>query len=222
MTKTASAAARGMTANRQGASRALLKLKAVQRAAVETEGQEPLEALFPAQPGEEAGQGEGAAVATVDIKESSAPADEPAPAAQDHPSAPQPAAADEVPPAVPVPAEPPATPAAWSDADEALFQSLSARRKAAGFQRRGRDVSGQLLKVGAVQPNANTVTATIVALVAERGQVERGALLDAMATAAFPHPKAKPADRAWSQGWVAGALRDGFLATVDAASEASR
>lgn len=109
----------------------------------------------------------------------------------------------------------PATLPAWSAEDESHFQTLLARRKAAGYQRRGRDVSGQMLQVGSIAPNAGTVVAAIVALVAERGTVSRSALLDAMAAATFPHTKAKSQDRGWCQGYVAGAVRNGFLALVE-------
>ena len=51
-------------------------------------------------------------------------------------------------------------------------------------------------------------------MVSERGTVARAALLDAMAGATFPNPKAKSQTRGWSQGYVAGAVRDGFLAVV--------
>lgn len=103
----------------------------------------------------------------------------------------------------------------WSDADERAYQAMLARRKAAGFQRRGRDVSTQRVKVGAVAPNKGTVVADIVGLVAERGAIGRGELLDLMATAAFAHPKGKGSDRAWSQGYVSGAIASGCLALVD-------
>lgn len=105
----------------------------------------------------------------------------------------------------------PASASAWSDADEKAFQAMSARRKAAGFQRRGRDVSAQRIRLGAIQPNANTVVATIVAIVGEKGVVTRGELIDLMATATFANAKAKPTDRDWCTGYIAGAVRDGFL-----------
>ena len=95
---------------------------------------------------------------------------------------------------------------------------MHARRRAAGYQRRGRDVSGELLRVGAIAPNPNTVVAVIVGLVAERGTVTRGDLVAAMAAATFPHPKARPGDRAWCAGYVAGAKRDGFLAAAASAA----
>lgn len=109
------------------------------------------------------------------------------------------------PPAVPTPAP------QWSDEDENALQAMMARRKAAGFQRRGRDTSEQLLAVGAITPNPGTVVAIIVGLVAVQGTMSRGDLVAAMATATFPQAKARPTDRAWCQGYVAGALRDGFL-----------
>jgi hypothetical protein len=112
------------------------------------------------------------------------------------------------------PAKPTAAPAVWSSEDEASFQALLARRKAAGYQRRGKDLSNQLLKLGEIHPNDNTIPATIVALAADRGELTRGELIDLMASADFPHPKARPADRSWCQGYVSGAIRNGFLAVV--------
>ena len=99
----------------------------------------------------------------------------------------------------------------WSDEDESTLQALLTRRKAAGYQRRGRDVSGQLLTAGTITPNPNTVVAVIVAIVAEHGSIGRVKLVEAMATAIFPHAKAQPTDKSWCQGYVAGAIRNGFL-----------
>ncbi|HEV2126461.1 MAG TPA: hypothetical protein VGW38_27195 [Chloroflexota bacterium] len=113
------------------------------------------------------------------------------------------------------PAPAPATPPVWSSEDEATLQSLLARRRAAGYQRRGKDVAGQRLRASAIKPNEGTVTATIVGIVAEAGEMTRAALVDAMASADFPHPKARPSDRGWCQGYVAGAIRSGFLAVAE-------
>lgn len=113
-----------------------------------------------------------------------------------------------------MPAQNPPVPAAWSSEDEAAFQALCTRRKAAGYQRRGRDLSTQLLQPGSIKPNANTIAATIVALVADRDEITRCELLNLMATASFPHPKAQPTDKGWCQGYVAGAIRSGFLSLV--------
>ena len=109
----------------------------------------------------------------------------------------------------------PATPPFWSTEDEASFQTLLARRKAAGYQRRGKDVAGQVIRPGAIKPNEGTVAAVIVGIVAHDGTMNRAALVDAMATANFPHPKARPTDRGWCQGYVAGAIRSGFLAVAE-------
>lgn len=117
----------------------------------------------------------------------------------------------QVPPAPTTPAQP----AEWSAEDEKLFNALAARRKAARGGRRGRDVGGQVIRPGDIAPNPGTVVATIVALVAELGTVTRAALVTAMGKAAFAHPKARPQDAAWCQGYIAGALRDGFLALAD-------
>lgn len=100
----------------------------------------------------------------------------------------------------------------WSEDDERAFGVMAARRKAAGFQRRGKDVGGQLLRVGGIVPNPGTVVATIVGLVAERGTVARGELLALIGDTTFGNSKARPQDRGWCQGYVQGAVRDGFLA----------
>lgn len=107
----------------------------------------------------------------------------------------------------------------WSEEDERAFSNMAARRKASGYQRRGRDVGGQVLSVGSITPNPGTVVATIVELFNTRNTMTRTALLDAIAVASFSNAKAKPTDRSWANGYVAGALRDGFL-TLGAADEA--
>ena len=111
----------------------------------------------------------------------------------------------------PVPAGPPL----WSSQQEATFQTLLARRKAAGYQRRGKDVAGQVILPGPIKPNEGTVAAVIVGILAHAETMNRGALVDAMATAKFPHPKARPTDRSWCQGYVAGAIRSGFLVVAE-------
>lgn len=129
-------------------------------------------------------------------------------AATDQPEAaqtPAPAAADQL----------PAGKATWSDEDEAALNALVARRKAAGFQRRGRDVNGQLLSAGKIKPNPDTVAATIVGLLGDSENVSRAELLDLMASATFPHPKAQPKDKGWCQGYVAGLIRSGFLTVIE-------
>ena len=108
-----------------------------------------------------------------------------------------------------------AMPPLWSSEQEATFQTLLAKRKAAGYQRRGKDVAGQVIRPGAIKPNEGTVAAVIVGLLAHATTMNRGALVDAMATANFPHPKAQPTDRGWCQGYVAGAIRSGFLAVAE-------
>jgi len=123
-----------------------------------------------------------------------------------------------------VPSEPNANTSAaaghpWSEEDEEAFSTMAARRKASGYQRRGRDIGGQVLRVGGITPNPGTVVATIVELFNTRNAMTRTELLDAIACASFSNANAKPADRSWANGYVAGALRDGFL-TVAAASEA--
>ncbi len=103
----------------------------------------------------------------------------------------------------------------WSDEDESNLQALLGRRKAAGYQRRGRNVGGQLITVGTITPNPNTVVAVIVAIVAEHGSIGRAKLVEAMAAATFPHTKAQPTEKGWCQGYVAGAVRNGFLTLSD-------
>lgn len=209
----ADTAARGTVANRPTASRKLLSRKAAETA----EGFADFEALedsFPQVGGEAPLDDElieQAPQATSDADDTAADAAQvptPAPAAE--PESLTAAASTLTGPAQS------ATAPLWSETDESAFQLLAARRKAAGYQRRGRDVGGQLLCVGEVTPNPGTVAAVIVALVAERGAVSRADLVAVMAEAAFPHPKAKPSERGWCQGYVAGCVRDGFLA--DAAS----
>lgn len=129
----------------------------------------------------------------------------------DEPPASPPSIAVEDQPAQAAPSPAAALPA-WSEADERAFQAMSARRKAAGFQRRGRDVSAQRLTVGPIKPNHSTVVATIVGIVAEMGTVGRGELIDLMAEASFANTKAKPTDKGWCTGYIAGTVRDGFLA----------
>lgn len=146
-----------------------------------------------------------AAAPVVDTIESSAPA-----ALITELAAAPPSITVEDQPAPVVPAQSVPAPA-WSDADEKAFQAMSARRKAAGFQRRGRDVSAQRIRLGAIQPNANTVVATIVAIVREKGVVTRGELIDLMGTATFANAKAKPTERDWCTGYIAGAVRDGYI-----------
>jgi len=107
----------------------------------------------------------------------------------------------------------------WSEEDERVFSTMAARRKASGYQRRGRDIGGQVLSVGSITPNPGTVVATIVDLFNTRNTMARTELLDAIAVASFSNARAKPTDRSWANGYVAGALRDGFL-TVGAADEA--
>jgi hypothetical protein len=120
------------------------------------------------------------------------------------------------------PTQQPAAPGAWSTEDEAGFQTLLAKRKAAGYQRRGKNLAGQVLKPGAIKPNPNTIVATILALVDERSELSRCELLDLMASTSFPHPKARPSDKGWCQGYVAGAVRNGFLAVASEPSATAR
>lgn len=83
----------------------------------------------------------------------------------------------------------------------------------------GRNVGAQVIQLGEIKPNAGTVFGVIAALVAELGTVTRAGLVDAMGQATFANPKARPTDKGWCQGYVAGALRDGILAIVPAAPD---
>ena len=83
----------------------------------------------------------------------------------------------------------------------------------------GSNVGAQLIQLGEIKPNAGTVFGVIAALVAELGTVTRAGLVDAMGQATFANPKARPTDKGWCQGYVAGALRDGILAIVLAAPD---
>lgn len=124
------------------------------------------------------------------------------------------AAAEAKPPVTGSDASP--APATWSSEDEAAFKALVSRRKAAGFQVRGRSLDEQLITVGTISPNSGTVVATIVEIVTGRGSVTRADLIAEMGKAVFPHTKAKPADPAWCGGYVSGAIRNGFLAVTRA------
>jgi hypothetical protein len=47
-------------------------------------------------------------------------------------------------------------PQLWTEADEATYQGLASRRKAAGYQRRARRDGSQLITAGDIRPNPNT------------------------------------------------------------------
>ena len=102
----------------------------------------------------------------------------------------------------------------WSEDDERVFAAMAVRRKASGFQRRGKNVGAQLLRVGSIAPNSGTVVATIVALVANRGTAARADLIEAMAATEFCNAKARQRENSWCQGYVAGCIRDGYLEVV--------
>ncbi|BBF68815.1 hypothetical protein [Sphingomonas bisphenolicum] len=156
-----------------------------------------------------AGDQQTAAAPAIDIIESSA-----APKQADEPVATPPSTIVKNQSAPAAPAQLP-TVSPWSEADERAYQAMAARRKAAGFQRRGRNVSAQQVILGAVTPNPGTVYATIAAIVGAAGNISRGELIDLMATATFSNVKAKPTDRNWCTAYIAGAARDGVLAWTD-------
>jgi hypothetical protein len=109
-------------------------------------------------------------------------------------------------------------PQLWTEADEAAYQALASRRKAAGYQRRGRSVGSQLITAGDIKPNPNTTVATVVGLVEAKGTVSRSELVGAMGSATFLHRKARPQDQGWCQGYIAGAIRGGFLKIAESSS----
>jgi len=207
---------RHMQSNRSGASRKLLSRNASDRGLVVQAY--ALEDVFPV-----AGQlaeGEPTAPSSpakvAGLEDGAAPTDttgEPAPdaALAAESTSPPEAAADPLQTQAEVPT--------WSEDDERVFAAMAVRRKASGFQRRGKTVGGQLLRPGSIVPNPGTVVATIVALVASRGTVTRTELLKAMAVAEFENSKSRPHDNSWCNGYVAGGIRDGFLQVVTDHSE---
>lgn len=102
----------------------------------------------------------------------------------------------------------------WTEDDEADLRELLARRKAAGYRKPSRDVGGQVIKLGRITPNPNTVAASIVALVGLKGEVTRRDLIADMADCTFPHPKAQPKDPQWCTGYISGCVRSAFLEIV--------
>ncbi len=202
---------RHMQSHRSGASRKLLSRKAGGMA-MAAQG-DALEDTFPAagqtaddkpavssSPTKVAGLDDGAAPTDT----TGGPAPDAAPAAES--TSPPQAAAE--------PLQAQAEMPTWSENDERVFAAMADRRKASGFQRRGKNVGGQLLRPGSIVPNPGTVVATIVALVASRGTVTRAELLKAMAVAGFGNAKARPRENSWCQGYVAGCVRDGFLQVI--------
>ncbi len=199
MSETTSAPARGTLSTRPSNSRQLLQRKQLDRAAQTEPSGEALEDAFPAAAGAIASDPADQAL-TSSSAGAAAPSSPAAPAA----------------PALPAPSP------AWSTGDESAFQAMAARRKASGFQRRGKDVSGQLLRVASAgnKPNDGTVMAVIVGIVAEHGTVTRADLIDLMAKASWQNPKtaACAKDRAWCTGWASGTLRAGFIVVADSAA----
>ena len=102
----------------------------------------------------------------------------------------------------------------WSEDDEADLRALLARRKAAGYRKPSRDVGGQVIKLGRISPNPNTVAASVVALVGLKGEITRRDLIADMADCSFPHSKAQPKDPQWCTGYISGCVRNAFLEIV--------
>ena len=215
MTGEVTSATRPKLSTRSGASRKLLERKAAERVGADDPAEPSLESVFPTDAGATALVEDHAAAQESPDVEALGVATPSTAEAQIGAST---GSAIFVPVgALPAPlqAAAPTQPSqltTWSPEDESAFQSLLARRKAAGYQRRGKDVSAQLIRPGDIKPNPNTVVAVIVGIVVERGIVTRAELVAAMTEAAFPHAKAQPADKGWCQGYVAGAIRNGFLA----------
>ncbi len=202
---------RHVQSHRSGASRKLLSRKPGDRAlAVQAEA---LEDVFPAagQTADDEPAVSSSLAKVTGLADGAAPTDTTSEPALD--AAP---AAESTSPlqAAAVPLQTQAEMATWSEEDERVFAAMAVRRKASGFQRRGKNVGGQLLRVGSIAPNSGTVVATIVALVASRGTVTRADLIEAMAATEFGSAKARPRENSWCQGYVAGCVRDGFLEVV--------
>lgn len=116
---------------------------------------------------------------------------------------------------------------AWSETDESLFQEMQARRKATKAKRpagasRSRLGDDTVLLVGPTVAGSASVFGTIRAAVAGHGDagIARAVLLDQLAKAEWQSSAAKPGDRGWLAGWVAGAVRAGVLVVRAAAPAA--
>lgn len=205
---------------RTGSSRKLLARKAVEKAGGVTMEGEALEASFPAMEDDSQASAVDEFAPTVAVIDDEGSVERLEVLPGDGPAAAAPAlinAADVAAVPTPVPAPHTMAPApAWSAEDESTLQTLLAQRKAAGYQRRGRDVSRQMITAGTIKPNPGTVVSVIVDIVAERGgTVGRAELVKAMTGATFPHAKARPNDSGWCQGYIAGAIRSGFLSVAE-------
>lgn len=102
----------------------------------------------------------------------------------------------------------------WTEGDELKLRDMLARRKAAGYRRASRDVSAQKIALGDISPNPKTIIASIYAIVALNGEISRKELIREMTTTVFPGQSPKPYDKKWCQGWIAGAIRNGYLRIV--------
>lgn len=133
-------------------------------------------------------------------------------------------AAEPVTDATPAQAEQPAATEAapaWSEADEATYVRMLARRKAAKAKRpsgppRTRLGDDTVLVVGGTVTTDKSVYATIKATVAEAGEggITRAALIAKLKSATFVSPAAKPDNEAWLKGWISGALRQAVVAVA--------
>lgn len=118
---------------------------------------------------------------------------------------------------------------AWSEADEAAYVQMLARRKAAKAKRpsgppRTRLGDDTVLVVGGTVTTDKSVYAAIKATVAEAGEdgITRAALIAKLKSAKFVSPAAKPQDEAWLKGWVSGALRQAVVAVAQPAGPAAQ
>ncbi len=129
-------------------------------------------------------------------------------------------AAEPVADATPALAEQPVSEAvpAWSEADEAVYVQMLARRKAAKAKRpsgapRTRLGDDTVLVVGGAATTNTSVYGTIRTTVADAGEggITRADLITNLKSAKFVSAAAKPQDEAWLKGWVAGAVRQAVL-----------
>lgn len=110
---------------------------------------------------------------------------------------------------------------AWSEADEAAYVQMLARRKAAKTKRpsgppRARLGDDTVLVVGGTVTSSKSVLSTIKMVVAGAGEggITRADLIAKLKSAKFVSPAAKPDNEAWLKGWVSGALRQAVVAVV--------
>lgn len=72
----------------------------------------------------------------------------------------------------------------------------------------------QRLRATGMKPNPGTVLAALVQLVEERVDVSRTQLIALIRSGCFSHPKSRAGEKGWCEGYVAGAIRGGYLAVA--------